>query len=183
MKTMRSVAAFALIAGLGVAGTAAAQCTFDGTVPGGVGPIAVPGNSCGKNPTLGTICGGGNVTNGAGTSVIQLNLGGTPNFGLQVVSSTTGFSPELAFTSGACSSLSACTVDDTRTPLPQQTVPPAGTGTGYSDTNFDGPIPQPGAGTGFVFITDLNTESPGCGDYVLNIAGTLPVKLQDFSVK
>lgn len=183
MKTMRSVAAFALIAGLGMAGTAAAQCTLDGPAGGvsGVGPIAVPGNTCGKNLSLLSICGGGDPTNGLGTSVVQLNLGGTPNFGLQVVSGTAGFNPELAFTTGTCASISGCTVDDTNG---TQTVPAAGAGTFYvPDNNFDGPNPQPGAGTGFVFITDLTIEAPGCGAYTLNIAGTLPVKLQDFSVK
>jgi hypothetical protein len=180
MKTMRSVAAFALIASFGMAGTAAAQCTLDATENGGVGPIAVPGNTCGKNLSLLSICGGGDPTNGLGTSVVQLNLSGTPNFGLQVVSSTAGFNPELAFTTGSCSSLSGCTVDDTNG---TQTVPASGAGTGYSDTNFDGPVPQPAAGTGFVFITDLVIEAPGCGSYTLNIAGNLPVKLQNFSVQ
>ena len=183
MKTIRSVAACALIAGLGLAGTAAAQCTLDSTVPRGNGPIAVPGNTCGKNLALLSICGGGLPTNGLGTSVVQLNLGGTPNFGLQVVSGVAGFNPELAFTSGACSSLSGCTVDDTNG---TQTVPAAGAGTGFAgpgSTNFDGPIPQPATTTGFVFITDLTVEAPGCGAYTLNIAGTLPVKLQNFSVQ
>jgi hypothetical protein len=159
-----------------MAGTAAAQCTFDDTLSAAG---QVTGNTCGKNLALLSICTGGDGTNGAGTSVVQLNLAGTPNFGLKVVSSTTGFNPELAFTSGACSSLSGCTVDDTNG---TQTVPAAGAGTGYSNTDFDGPSPQPGAGTGFVFITDLNPEDPGCGDYTLTVDGTLPVKLKDFSV-
>jgi hypothetical protein len=176
MKRIFGVAAIALIAGLGMAGSAAAQCTNDGTLSAAG---EVTGNTCGKNPTLGSICTGGNVTNGAGTSVVQLDLAGTPNFGLRVVSATSGFNPELAFTSGACSSLSGCTVDDTNN---GQTVPAPGAGSGYSDNNFDGPNPQPGAGTGFVFITDLNTEAPGCGDYTLTVVGTLPVKLKDFSV-
>lgn len=179
MKKFYSVAACALIAGLGLGGSAYAQCVNDATVPGGNPPSSVSGNTCGKNLALASICSGGDVTNGAGTSVIQMTLSGTPNFGLQVISSTTGFNPELAFTSGTCSSLSGCTIDDTNN---TQTVPAAGAGN-FTNTNFDAPVPQPGAGTGFVFITDLNTESPGCGAYQLNFAGTTPVKLQNFSVQ
>jgi hypothetical protein len=177
MRIIRSVAAGTLVLGLAFAGTVAAQCTNDGTLSAAG---SVVGDTCGDNPTLGSICTGGNVTNGAGTSVVQLNLTGTPNFGLRVTSTTTGFNPELAFTSGACSSLSGCTVDDTNN---SQVVPAAAAGTAYvPDNNFDGPNPQPGAGTGFVFITDLNTEAPGCGAYTLDVVGVLPVQLKDFTV-
>jgi hypothetical protein len=157
--------ALALVAGCFLAGSAFAQCTNDTTLS--ASPSSFAGNTCGKNLALTTICGGGDGTNGAGTSVVQLNVGVGAALSFTVVSSTAGFNPELAYTSGTCSSLSACSVDDTNG---TQTVGP------------DAPVPQPGAGTTFIFVTDLNGEAPGCGDYNLSITGTLPVKLQDFSV-
>jgi len=164
-----SMKALALLAGCALAGSAFAQCTNDSTVNPQATPVIASGNTCGKNLALGSICSGGDVTNGAGTSVVQINFGQNPAPTFTVVSSTAGFNPELAFTTGACSSLSGCTVDDTNN---TQTVGP------------DAPVPNPANGaTGFVFITDLNTESPGCGDYNLTINGTIPVKLQDFSVQ
>lgn len=167
MKTSAKV--LVLLAGCAMSGLAFAQCTNDATLDAQVTPIQTSGNTCGKNLGLASICSGGDVTNGAGTSVVQMNFGKAPFFILTLISSTTGFNPELAFTTGACSSLSGCTIDDTNN---TQTVGP------------DAPIPQPADGaTGFVFITDLNAESPGCGDYNLIVNGGLPVKLQDFSVQ
>lgn len=164
-----STKALALLAGCVLAGSAFAQCTNDSTATN-VGTFS--GNTCGKNLGLTSICGGGDVTNGAGTSVVQVNVGATPAINFAVTSTTTGFNPELAYTTGTCSSLSACQVDDTNG---TQTVPATGT---------DTPSTQPAANsTSFVFISDLNAESPGCGAYNLTIGGTFPVKLQGFSVQ
>lgn len=161
-----SVKALALLAGCALAGSAFAQCTNDAAV---TSPGGTSGNSCGKNLALASICSGGDGTNGAGTSVVQLTVPGTAAITLQVVSTTAGFNPELAYTLGTCSSLSGCVVDDTNN---TQTVGP------------DTPTTQPASGsTSFIFITDLNTESPGCGDWNLTIGGTTPVKLQNFSVQ
>jgi len=161
-----------LLAGCALSGLAYAQCTNDFVINAQNTPVTASGNTCGKNLALASICSGGNFTNGTGTSVVQMNFGNNNNVFFSVVSTTAGFNPELAFTTGACNSLSGCTVDDTNG---TQTVPSSG---------IDAPIPQPADGaTGFVFITDLNTEAPGCGDYNLIIGGTLPVKLQDFSVQ
>jgi len=170
MITMKaSMKALALLAGCTLMGSAFAQCTNDSTATN-VGSFA--GNTCGKNLALTTICGGSDPTNGAGTSVVQINMGNTPNINLSVVSSTAGFNPELAYTRGTCSSLSACDIDDTNN---TQTVPATGT---------DSPSTQPSAGsTSFVFISDLNPEAPGCGAYNLTIGGTFPVSLQNFSVQ
>ncbi|MDR3388403.1 MAG: hypothetical protein P4L92_15250 [Rudaea sp.] len=163
MKASHS--ALALVAGCLLASSVFAQCTNDTTLTA-TGSFA--GNTCGKNLALTSFCSGGDVPNGAGTSVVQLNVGNSANITIGVVSSTTGFNPELAYTTGACSSLSACTVDDTNN---TQTVGP------------DTPTTQPAAGTTFIFISDLNAESPGCGNYNLTVGGTLPVKLQNFSVQ
>ena len=170
METSTKV--LALLAGCALSGPAFAQCTNDALINAQVTPVSVSGNTCGKNLALASICSGGNFTNGAGTSVVQVNFGKNNNLLLSLVSSTVNFNPELAFTTGACNSLSGCTIDDTNG---TQTVPAAGT---------DTPTQQPADGaTGFVFITDLNTEAPGCGDYNLTFSGELPVKVQDFSVQ
>jgi hypothetical protein len=39
------------------------------------------------------------------------------------------------------------------------------------------------AGTYYFFVADTGSDAPGCGPYSLSISGTLPVKLQKFSVK
>jgi hypothetical protein len=169
MMMKASMRALALVGTL-VAGSAFAQCTND-TALNATGSFT--GNTCGKNLSLLSICGGGDGTNGAGTSVVQLNVGNGANIQVTVVSSTSGFNPELAYTTGACSSLSACSIDDTK----------AISEPGSLTVGPDSPAPQPGAGPSFIFISDLNAEAPGCGDYNLTVAGTLPVKLQDFSVQ
>jgi len=129
------------------------------------------GNSCGKNLGLSTICGGGDPTNGAGTALFTFNAGPAVQPLLFAVTSTTaGFNPELALIGAPCSSLSACSIDDTNN---TQTVPASG---------FDAPNPAVVAGTYFVIVTDLNPETPGCGDFNLTVGGELPVHLQDFSV-
>jgi len=171
MKTKQIAAACALIAGFGLAGSASAQCTLDGTV-GPTTPAVVNGNTCGKNnalpSNLTSFCTGGDIPNGAGTSIIQVNTGAPAVMDLQVsvVSSTAGFNPELAVMNGACNSLTACSVDDTNG---TQTVPAVGT---------DSASPEPANNsTVFVVVSDLNTEAPGCGAYALTVSGTLPVKL------
>ena len=176
MKTRQIAAACALIAGFGMAGAASAQCTNDATItPATTLPTVVADNTCGKNASLTSFCSGGNVTNGAGTSIVQVNTGGgTPSLEVSVVSSTAGFNPELAVMNGACSSLTACSVDDTNN---TQTVP-AG-----APASFDTAAPAPATNsTVFVVVSDLNTEAPGCGAYSLTVNGPLPVKLQNFSI-
>jgi len=174
MKTKQIAAACALIAGFGLAGSAFAQCTNDATVgPSTSLPAVISNNTCGKNLALASFCGGGDVTNGAGTSIVQIDTGNAPSLEVSVVSSTAGFNPELAVINGACSSLTGCSVDDTNN---TQTVPAAGQDTA---------VPAPAAntvGAAFVVVSDLNTEAPGCGDYALTINGPLPVKLQNFSI-
>jgi len=179
MKTKQIAAACALFAGFGLAGSAFAQCTLDGTVnPGAVPPVTVSGNTCGKNNALPnnltSFCTGGDIPNGAGTSIVQVNTGGSPSLSVNVVSATTGFNPELAVMNGTCNSLTGCSVDDTNG---TQTVP-AG-----APASSDTASPAPSVNSSvFVVVSDLNTESPGCGDYTLTVTGPLPVKLQNFSI-
>jgi len=142
---------------------AQACATFDGTDNGG-GVYA--GNTCGKNLGLTSICSGGDPTNGQGTSIFQVNIGTPDDRTLVVVSTTTGFSPELAFTGSPCSALTPCIVDITNN---TQTAGPETT-----------PILQ--SGNYFLFVSDLNPEAPGCGDFNLSISLFIPVRLQEFSV-
>lgn len=166
-----SLNALAVVAGCLFAGSAFAQCVNDTSIS--ASPSNFAGNTCGKNLAFTSFCSGGNVPNGAGTSIVQLNVGTGANLTFTVVSTTSGFNPELAYITGACSQLVGCTVDQTQ-PVPSpgsQTVGPVS------------PVPQPGPGPSFIIISDLNAETPGCGAYNLAITGTLPVKLQDFSVQ
>lgn len=183
MKTKQIVAACALIAGFGLAGSVSAQCVLDGTVgPGSSFPATFSGNTCGKNNgsggsfNLATFCSGGNSTNGAGSAIIQVNTGAAPQLHVSVISSTAGFNPELAVLNGACSSLTGCSVDDTNN---TQSVPAGAHAT--QDTASPAPAAST-TGAAFIVISDLNTEAPGCGAYELVVNGPLPVKLQNFSV-
>lgn len=183
MKTKQIAAACALIAGFGLAGSVSAQCVLDGTVgPGSSFPATFTGNTCNKNNgnggtfNLSSFCSTGNVPNGLGTSIIQVNTGASPQLHVSVISSTAGFNPELAVMNGACLSTTGCSVDDTNN---TQIVP-----TGAHATQ-DTASPAPAAnttGAAFIVISDLNSESPGCGAYELQVNGPLPVKLQNFSV-
>jgi len=164
-----STKVFTLLAGCAFSGIAFAQCTNDSSFEAQATPLHAFGNSCGKNLALTAFCSGTDLPNGAGTSVVQINFGNKPAIQLELVSSTQSFNPVLAFTTGSCAPLSICTIDDNNG---TQTVGP------------DSPLlPIPDGATGYVFISDLNTETPGCGDYELSIVGELPVKLQDFSVR
>lgn len=182
MKTKQIAAACAFIAGFGMTGSVFAQCVIDSTVnPADTLPKAVSSNTCNKNNgtgggfNLSAFCTNGNVPNGLGTSIVQVNTAGAVNLQVNVESKTTGFNPELAvMNSSTCSAAAGCSVDDTNG---TQFVP------GPTTATFDTASPQPATNsTVFVVVSDLNTESPGCGDFTLTIAGQLPVKLQNFSV-
>lgn len=175
MKLKTTALTLAIIGGMSVsAATFAAPlaCTVDATIT--TQPFTVVGNTCGKNASLASICSAGDVTNGAGTAIYQVNVGAVPNItGVMVVSTTSGFNPELALLNGACNSLTGCTIDDTK-PVAEP---------GSLTVGPDTPSPQPAANsTVFIAVTDLNTEAPGCGAFTLSVQ-TLPVKLQDFSVQ
>jgi len=179
MKTLLLAAALTLT--FGAVGQASAACalTVDTTLSG-AGSFG--GNTCGKNLSLSPMCGNNNVK-AAGTSIIKISpVGPAASFGIKLVSTTSpGFNPELAFLYSDCTaSSSSCPVDDTNG---SQTVPTAGGGTFATDMNFDSPGAPAAAGTdGYVFVTDLNNESPACGAFTLTVTGTLPVKLQNFSI-
>jgi hypothetical protein len=129
------------------------------------GPFA--GNSCGNNAAFNgasTFCGGVQYSN-TGTDVWQVTLGAAQNFTFTVT--TAAFTPDIALFSGACTDSAAC-VNNTD----YSTASPTTTAT-YTGNP---------AGTYFIVITDSTASGAQCGAYNLSIAGTLPVKLQNFSI-
>jgi hypothetical protein len=169
--------ALMLLGGLGLAGTVSAQCTFDGTI--GTSPTTTASTStCGSNLSFTPFCSGGNNIAGtgaggadpSGVSIYQVNVG-SANAGLTfgVTSTTTGFFPEMALVSGTCSAGASCLIDDTNG---SQTVGPDSGGN-----------PLTPAGPYFVIVSALiGGTNVACGSYTLTLAGTLPVKLQSFSI-
>jgi hypothetical protein len=162
-----------LVAGclLGVGSTAfAASCVgilgpVDGSNP--AGPYA--GNNCGNNPNFNgaqTLCGGVSYSN-TGTDVWQVNLAASQNFTFTVTSAA--FTPDVALVSGSCADNASCV---------NSTDYSSGNGTVTTATYSGNP-----AGTYYVIITDSTATGAQCGAYNLSFAGTLPVKLQKFSVK
>ena len=161
-----------LIAGclLGVGSTAfAASCAgilgpVDNTNP--AGPYS--GNDCGNNAAFNgaaTFCGGVSYSN-TGTDVWQVNLAASQNFTFTVTSAA--FTPDVALVSGSCTDSASCV---------NSTDYSNGTGT-VTTASFSG---NP-AGTYYVIITDSTATGAQCGAYNLSFTGTLPVKLQNFSI-
>ena len=162
-----------LIAGclLGVGSTAfAASCSgilgpVDNSNP--AGPYS--GNDCGNNAAFNgasTFCGGVSYSN-TGTDVWQVNLAASQNFTFTVTSAA--FAPDVALVSGTCTDSAAC-VNGTD-------YNTAGGGTVTTATYSGNP-----AGTYYVIITDSSAAGAQCGAYNLSFTGTLPVKLQNFSI-
>jgi hypothetical protein len=91
-------------------------------------------------------------------------VGASESFSFSVTSAA--FFPNIFLIGNACNDTVNCTVNQTN-----------GTGTVASGTVTTAP-----AGANFIVIADTGVDSPGCGAYTLTLAGSLPVKLQDFSV-
>ena len=162
-----------LIAGcfLGVASTGfAATCSSTQ----GTATIAadVAGNSCGNNTNFSgsfALCGGVGFST-TGTDAWVVNMGASQNFTFSVT--TSAFTPDIALLSGACADNSPC-VGGT-----DYIGPNGAPSTATSATVSGNP-----AGTYWLIVTDPTAAGAQCGAYTLTLAGTLPVKLQDFSVQ
>jgi len=97
--------------------------------------------------------------------VIQFDLAATNN--VQVTLQSAAFTPELGVIGSPCSSSTTCIID--------QTIAAPGT---------VGPVQVPQnspAGSYFIFVT--NVADAACGAYNVSLTGTLPVKLENFSVE
>lgn len=158
-------------------GFAASQCTNIDTSAAAAGTF--PGNTCpggtkpGLNSGLTPFCSGDAIPNGNGAYIFAVPIGaGNSGLTFKVVSSTSGFNPEMALMAAPCDadpSGGACYIDDTNG---TQTVGP------------DAPSPAiTTGGTYYLIVTDLSAETPGCGAFNMTIAGALPVKLENFSIQ
>lgn len=133
----------------------------------------ISGNTCGHNSNFNgsTFCGGVAFSNG-GTDAYQVTLGAGQNFSFSVTSPGTAggasFVPDIALVSATCADNAACVGENT-TGTATVTNPGSGTFSGHP------------AGTYFIYITDSNGTG-ACGNYDLSFSGTLPVKLQKFTV-
>ena len=164
MKLKATVGALVLLGcGFGFAQLASAQTC--GATQGSVQSGNFSGNNCGNNTNFAAICQNLDTLGGGGMDVITFTLGaGYSNvqFSLQ----SAAFTPQLAVIGSPCSSNTSCIID--------QTIGAPGT---------VGPFALPGglsAGSYFVFVA--NETDANCGAYNLSFTGSLPVKLQDFSV-
>lgn len=162
-------AVLTIVGGCLAAGSVFAQCTtFEPTTITAAGTF--PGNTCTKNLGLTTFCAGGNSTNGLGSAIFNVTLGASNNFTITVVSTTANFTPEVSFIGAPCASTTGCIVDS---------AVAQGTATNGPSAAVTG---QP-AGGYFLIVNDVYAESPGCGNFNATFIGTLPVKLQNFSVQ
>lgn len=164
MKLKATVATLTLLAcGFGYSQFAAAQAcsTPDGTLT--TANKVINANNCGHNAAFTKICANSETLGGGGMDVIQLDLGTHSNVTLTL--SSAAFIPELGVVATTCSSSTGCVIDETR-----------------ADVGSIGPfsLPDGGAITYYAFVT--NVTDANCGAYTLTVDGTLPVKLEKFSV-
>jgi hypothetical protein len=143
-----------------------------------LGPISstatVQGSNCGNNSNFNgaTFCGGiGFSSNGTDAWAIQLGTG--QSFTISVTSPGTAasgktFNPDVALL-GTCADNGSCVAENTLD-TPTVTVPSSGTITGQT------------AGTYYIIVTDSSGTGNQCGTYDMSFTGTLPVKLEKFSV-
>lgn len=169
MKKLLGVA-IAATGCLMLAQVASAQvCTgFSGTIQGATGTVT--GNSCQPAGTaaLAQACTNGDVLNGAGVAIYQVDVGATNSYTLTVAAAA--FTPWLGYIGSPCNSLTTC-FDDV-------TIAGPGTISTALHTQADTP-----GGTYYLIVGDVSIDSPGCGSFVVTWGQNLPVQLQDFSVE
>ena len=122
------------------------------------------GNNCNNNSNFTKICANGDTLGGGGIDIISFTLGASYN-NVQFTLQSAAFTPNLAIIGSPCSSSTSCPIDNGA----------AGPG------SVSGTLPAAlSPGTYYVFVA--NTADAACGAYNLSFTGTLPVKLQKFSV-
>jgi hypothetical protein len=163
---IKTTALAVLALGLGMAYTGSVFAQACGAMTGNVAAAgSFAGNNCGNNTNFLAICGNGDSLGGGGMDVWSMPIGASYS-SVTISINTSAFTPELAVIGSPCSSNTACIID--------QTVASAGN---IGPIAF--PASQP-AGTYYIFVA--NVADAACGAYNLVVAGTLPVKLQKFSV-
>ncbi len=180
-----AISLFAVVGVLaGNSATAAISCSSDATLPASTATPygAAQLTTCGKNTTMGvglsTIGGASGVggwQQGAnpGIGIIGLTLGAN-NSGVTIsVASGSAFIPEVLVGGPNATCTDGVTYVNDNT----------GNTVGSASGNVTIPNGS-AAGTYWIFVGDVTggAGDGGCGTYTLNISGTLPVKLQKFSV-
>jgi hypothetical protein len=166
MMKLKATAAALVLLGctLGYAQLASAQAC--GAAQGTLSASPFTGNNCNNQLAMGAMCSNGDTLGGGGMDVIDLNLGANTAMTFTLTSTASAFTPNLAVLGSPCSSNTACLIDNAAASA-------AGSATGNLPANT-------GPGSFFIFVA--NTADAACGAYSLAFTGTLPVKLQDFSV-
>lgn len=166
MKRSFSLYLLASMATLGFSGIAAAQTCASPTPfnSPSSGPTA-SGDTCAASDQTVQYCGGFN-SSGKNDVVYQIQLGPSRTATqISISGGAAGFTPTLFMYSDACVQADNCVATgDTSTP---------------ADISA-GSVPN---GTYLFAITSANADSAGsCGSYTITANGTLPVKLQNFSI-
>jgi hypothetical protein len=171
LATIAALLAVGSCFGAGIATAATCNSTL--------GPITttatVSGNSCGHNANFNSITYCNQVpTSSTGTDAWAIVLGANQSFTFTVTSpgtqGGTGFTPDIGLLSTACADNSPCITENT-------------TGTGTVTAPASGNVTGNAAGTYYIIVTDSSGTGAGCGPYDLSFTGTLPVKLETFSVE
>lgn len=174
-------------AGSIVAQTCPADSTQTITSSGTITGNTCPGGS--GNTAVANVCSGATPLNGAGAVVYSLQLGATNSVSFSLQSTGTGATSACDPTGNNCpfqaglyvlnkDGASPATCGNQACLVTQQAIAQGTTVSGSLAANR-------AAGTYFVVIGDSgndNLSNPGCGPYSLAVSGTLPVKLQKFSV-
>lgn len=161
---------FAVLAAATFAGNAVAQSCTSAVSQTITAPTAsaINGNSCQGSSTLANFCQNADPMNGAGVAVYALAVGAA-NTGVSVSVTSATFHPYLAVQKP--DSTNGCTSSDQCVSSTQNV--------GTSTINLPN---GSAAGTYYIVVGDTDTDTPGCGAFGLTVSGTLPVKLQNFSV-
>jgi hypothetical protein len=161
---------FALLA-LSVSSLAFAQtCPSPGTLPSGG---SVSGNTCGGDSSVVNFCGG--ATAAGPTAVYAFQYNGSASSTITVTPSNGTFDAAIAVVSGGASCAASLTANC-------NDLEDNATG-GGAETSSVSSTNENAAGTYYLLITNLSGGAANvtCGPYNVT-AGTLPVKLQKFSV-
>lgn len=189
MKKIIAAALVLCFGGYTLSSSAATTCTSlnSASFPASSStPISTTGNTCSDTSVV-NVCGGTTGLNGSGDQVFTLALGANYS-NVQVSVSSTGsavpacnsgtgcaFQPNVFILKGASPDTTTCG---------NQACKGSGQGA-IGGTATATVTPSSGAGNYFVVVSDTGNanDTTGCGPFSLQISGTLPVKLQKFSVK
>lgn len=132
----------------------------------------ISGNNCNNNTGISAVCTGLTSLNGAGADIYGLTIGTNySNVQITVSPPNADWNPGIYLMP---SSANACGGTGQPCKVSTQSV---------TATSTSGTLPTGlTAGTYYIVVADAGSDSPGCGAYNLSVSGTLPVKLQKFSV-